>query len=390
MLVCTIGITTNSFPVFLPYIIEDGGLSKTQGSALSTVRCLFSFLSVLTFEKFYKTVGMRRGLTLLTLNVALSTMIYSVADSFPVFCLAAAISGISHGLGGLVATSVLMNRWFRDRIGLALGICSGGAGLGIVFISPLTTFFVEKFSLGAAYKAAAVFSALSALIVYGVIRNEPSDKKLSAYTGTQRRVENKRSPAPQTLYRMEEKTKWLMFIAAFLTGVTAFGGMPHIPVLLRERGFDSVTASLSMSLFGIAMTLGKFTYGALADRIGTYKTCYAFSALNILGMTLITLCTGGQTAFMSLCIVAFGMGMAQSTVAFSLWARDLTEGEGYPRFVKNIQAFYMAGGTMCGALPGLIADISGRYVPAFLLMSVLALLTLILTQYSYKKSELRR
>ena len=110
MLICTVGITTNSFPVFLPYIIEEGGLSKTQGSSLGTIRCLFSFLSVLLFEKYYKAFDMRRGLTLLTVNVAFSTMLYSLANSYTMYIAASALSGISHGLGGLVATSVLMNR----------------------------------------------------------------------------------------------------------------------------------------------------------------------------------------------------------------------------------------------------------------------------------------
>lgn len=246
---------------------------------------------------------------------------------------------------------------------------------------------MENYSLRFAYRIATVFAAVSALVVYAVLRNKPQEKALCAYTVSEAHKKEARAPGQRAFYRLEGNRKIFIFFAAFLTGVTAFGGMPHIPVLLRERGFDSTTASLSMSLFGIAMTVGKFVYGILADRIGTYKTGYIFSALFISALILSCVCRGGQTLLLLVTIIAFGMGTAQSTVAFSLWAKDFSDSEGYQKFVKNLQAYYIAGGMICGTFPGILADITGSYVPAFFLMSVAAIVTLGLAQYSYKKSE---
>jgi nitrate/nitrite transporter NarK len=47
----------------------------------------------------------------------------------------------------------------------------------------------------------------------------------------------------------------------------------------------------------------------------------------------------------------------------------------------------MIGSLLFGSLPGVIADLTGSYVPFYLLLSVLALASMILTQISYKRMK---
>lgn len=387
LLICTVGVTTNSFPVFLPYLIEYGSLTKTQGAALSSIRCVFSFLSVLAFERYYGVTGMRVGMTLLALNVAVSCVLFSTAHGFAVFCIASAISGISHGLGGLVATSVLVNRWFKDRIGLALGTCASGAGIGVVFISPAATYLVEKYSLPVAYIVSACFAVLCAAIVYVLIRNSPQDVGLEMYVQDKRDVRKREKAECTVHYKKSSKVPAGVLASAFLIGATAFGVIPHIAVLLREHGYNSATASLAMSVYGITITSGKFIYGAVTDKIGTYRTGYIFSGFYIVSIMLFCVCKGNAAAAV-LVTALYGLGSAQTSVALSLWAKDLTLPEDYPHMAKIIQAGYIAGGALCGTIPGIVADAVGSYIPAFFLMGVLAILALLFVQISYCRARI--
>ena len=55
--------------------------------------------------------------------------------------------GILHGLGvsmlGMVPASMLISRWFRERISTAMGIAYAGFGTGTLLIVPLAQWLIE-------------------------------------------------------------------------------------------------------------------------------------------------------------------------------------------------------------------------------------------------------
>ena len=56
-----IGFCSNVLTVYLPFI-EAGGLSDSAGSAILSVRCLFSFLATFGVEAYYKRLSLRAGI----------------------------------------------------------------------------------------------------------------------------------------------------------------------------------------------------------------------------------------------------------------------------------------------------------------------------------------
>ena len=64
LLFVTMGTVSNGFSVYLPYIMEEKGLTNAQTSSLVTLRCAVSFLSMLVIGFYYQKVSIRVGTTI--------------------------------------------------------------------------------------------------------------------------------------------------------------------------------------------------------------------------------------------------------------------------------------------------------------------------------------
>lgn len=380
-LVCTIGLTTSIFPTFLPYIIKVGGLTDTQGSSITTLRYTASFLSMLCFEKFYNRTNIRLGAVIILLDAAAAFALYSIAENYAGYCVAAIVAGIAHGLGGMTMVSILINRWFHSRVGTAIGICAAGSGLAATLLPPVFTAMIESISLQFAFLAKSVVTVAMATLVFLLIRNQPEDMGLTPYVSTSESEAKKRKCA--NAVSAPPSITLCMMAGAFLIGATAFGGMPYLGMLYTEAGFDSMSVSFALSIMGGAMTAGKFLYGYISDRLGTYRTGYIFFAAFVLGMSLCCFGNSLGNVMVMFTMICFGLGMSLSTVALSIFARDVSSAEDYPRNAKRFQMVYMSGALLFGSAAGVIADLTGSYIPAFMLLSVLVVLSMLLVQSSY-------
>ena len=60
----SIGLVSNVFSIYLPYIVQQNGFTNTQTGLLTTMRTVAALLSMLGADGYYRRFGLRRGLTL--------------------------------------------------------------------------------------------------------------------------------------------------------------------------------------------------------------------------------------------------------------------------------------------------------------------------------------
>lgn len=118
-LFAVMGMGINVFSVYQPYIIQLNGFSNAQGSWITTTRSLFTLAAMLTVNQLCARIGLRLVMTLGVVLLALSCFCFGLADSFPLYCAAGALTGLAYGYGGMVPLSW---RW-------ATGSGTGGAWL---------------------------------------------------------------------------------------------------------------------------------------------------------------------------------------------------------------------------------------------------------------------
>ena len=178
LLFVTMGTVSNGFSIYLPYIMAERGLTHAQTSSLVTLRCLVAFVAMLLIGGYYRKVSLRVGTGLAVCCAGLAFWLYSAAETYPLFCVGAAVSGISYGLGSMIPVSILINRWFDQHRALALSICASGSGIATIVLPPVTTHLVERFSMSAAFRMEGAAILVCAGVVLLVLRNDPREKGL--------------------------------------------------------------------------------------------------------------------------------------------------------------------------------------------------------------------
>lgn len=382
----TMGTVSNGFSVFLPYIKSIHGFTHAQTSHLITIRCLVALLSMLSIKFYYKKFSIRVGTVIAAVCAGIAFCIYSAAESYLTFCIGAAISGLSYGLGSMIPVSILMNKWFIEHRALAISICACGSGIATVVLPPVTTFLVESFSMKAAFGIEAVAIFIIDAVILLVLRNSPEEKKLMPY-GYEENAASETKEHRGHSYGLNRKMWIFMGCTSLFMGALANPGFSHLSVLYTTEGYSPSVVAAIISGVGIMLALGKVICGQITDKIGGFKSSALFSIMLFIGNVL---CCLSFTKSVGLCIATvplLGMGYAIATVGPPVWASDLVSPDRYADTVRKFQIIYATGAFVFASVPGILADIFGDYIPAYMLFAACTAMAFIFIVLTYKKDR---
>lgn len=364
-----VGLTINAFSVYLPYLMERCGLSNTENANVVMIRTGAAFVTLWFVGKIYARLELRRGITLSVLLAAASLLLYAAADRYWMLVLAAVCSGVSYGMGGMYAVSLLIHRWFRVHGALALGVCTATTGLAVVVGAPVSTAMVEYGSLQFALQTEAVFLALCGLGCAWLIRSRPADLP----------EEPRPAAAPRVRIRFRS-----IHVAAMLIGSLGNTAFQFLAVHFTTQGFEAFQVSTLVSTVGVSLMVSKFLFGESVDRLGAYRTNWMFFGTCAAGAVLC--CLAGSFSVAMAAVILLGLGISFSTVGLSVYAEDLSAPEDYSASLREVQLWYQCGGMLAGPLAGVLADWSGSYVPFYGFAVCACLLALGIIQWNYRKA----
>lgn len=368
-LFCTLGLNINAFSVYLPYLADLVELNPNQSSNLLLVRCLCALGTVYIAKFYYEKLDIKLGYSLVMLLTVLGMFLYSRASGFAELCMAAVISGISYGLGGMYPVAILIHRWFPLHESLAMGICSASSGLAITVGAPIITGLIERHSLKTAMEWESIFLLLCTLICFALLRNYPEAPL--HYT---HRAKTKRSPLRINL----------MFFVITAIGIMG-GAFGYISIHYTAEGFSPFEISTIMSIIGICLIGAKFLLGEMFDLWGGYRTNWLFIPIAILGCVAFSF---GSSAGMTMAIAAaclYGIGDSVATVGIAVYAKDLSRPEEFGVTQQQYQFACQLGNVLCTLIPGPIATVTGNYRGFFLLIAVLMIFAFFALQYTYRR-----
>ena len=389
MVFVTMGTVSNGLSIFMPYIMKAYALTNAQTSFLVTLRCLFAFISMIFIGYYYDAICYRTGTALATALCSVAFFIYSISGNYFTFCIGAAISGISYGLGSMIPVAIIINRWFFRHRALAIGICGAGSGIAAIILPPIITGIIETESLKIAFGFVSVYTIIFALIIFVFLRGTPADKGLEPYGRSEvyatYRMQNQTDSIPSSAksYAPDRKTWILMGAVSLLMGAMANPGFMHLPVLFTSEEYRPMVVALIISVVGIVMTAFKVIFGQIADVLGGYRTSVIF--FGILALSYIMCCGSvtGSVPFALVTAVVLGIGYPITTIGIPIWAGDFSSEEYYPQVVRKLQLTYAAGAMIFANLPGIMADIFGNYICVFALFAGLMILATVFLIIAY-------
>jgi len=200
------------------------------------------------------------------------------------------IGGIGLGIGYISPVSTLI-KWFPDRPGLATGMAIMGFGGGALIAAPLSNRLLALYDPGFVATEPGAVASSSALaqtfltlgIVYTIfmligaalVRVPPGH-------GDDSTAEH--SPGSNgALVRASEAIRtpqfWLLWVVLFCNVTAGIGileqAAPMIQDFFRENGESSVSAAAAAGFVGVlslANMLGRFVWSSLSDRVGRKPT----------------------------------------------------------------------------------------------------------------------
>ena len=382
MVFVCVGLVSNAFSICLPFIIKVHGFSNTQISLLATMKSVTSLLAMFAADRYYGRLGLKKGIALAMLSASLSFFIYGISSTPLLYCAASALSGISYAMGGMIPASLLIRQWFPLKPAAALGIAASGSGIGSV-LGPVTLLFlIENFGLSSAFLAQALAVAAVTLPIVALIRENTPEHTGIETAGVEDFPETEVSSGSSrdcihggTLLhnRLSRREQLRILCGSFLIGVLGLTGFNYLSLLYTSAGHSAATVSFFLSLMGILLIAGKCSFGWIADRAGSFRTAALFCLFLCIGQLLCCFAPQSGRLLFGITFLFLGMGLALASVGLSIMASDCCQVGNYATVLKNYQLSYALGGLVSSAVPGMLADRTGSYLPSYILFFILSI-----------------
>jgi MFS family permease len=303
-----------AFSVFKTSLVERFDSSQTAIAWIFSIAIVMLGLSAAVLGTWVERVGPRKAMVTAALCWGFGFMIGSVGiamGSLPVLYLGyGVIGGIGLGIGYISPVSTLI-KWFPDRPGLATGMAIMGFGGGALIASPLSTKLMSVFDSGFDPKDTASVANSSALsstfltlgVVYllfmlvgaALVRVPPGHGEDDTVV-PQPGKEGALVSAAQAIRTPQFALLWIVLFCNVTAGIGILEqAAPMIQDFFRIDGDSSVSAAEAAGFVGmlsLANMAGRFVWSSLSDVIGRRPTYMIYLGAGL--VLYILLATFGQ------------------------------------------------------------------------------------------------
>lgn len=192
---------------------------------------------------------------------------------------------------------VLINKWFKQKNGLAMGIMMAAVGLFGAVLQPVTAKIITVYGWNNGYLFLGFISLVIVLpITIFLFRNSPEEKGMKAYGAdesadqgaAQKKVQAADIPGITCARALKSPSFYfLFFFMFFLCGILSFGS--HVPTMAVEAGYTTEIGGLGMSFWMIGTMFGSLLFGSLTDKLGAKKSSLLALACGFAAVILLIL-----------------------------------------------------------------------------------------------------
>ncbi len=365
--------TADSYVVFLLPLEQDLGWSRSKMTSVYSLYLLVNGLTAPLIGLLFDRLGPRAvygcGMAALAAAYLLASQ---VQDLWQFYAAVGVLTGIAVSALGMVPSSSLIARWFRERLGTAISVAFAGMGLGALLIVPTVQYLLQHFGWRDSYR----IMGLALLCLVPVVLLLPWKSYVAGHPEYRRvRTPGARDEENWTVgAALRTRSFWGLAWVFSLTSIGMFSITVQSVVYFIERGFPPLAAA---SAFGFAAMLSVFGIvgtGAIADRFGPRRTVSVTFAGSICGVLILLLMSWfPQHSLLVAYVIVFGLCQgARGPIVSSMSAR-LFPGSNTASIYGILYACNAIGAGTGALLAGLMHDFSGSYRPGFV-MSVCALL----------------
>ncbi len=213
--------------------------------------------------------GPRRVLAAGGVLTALGTLIFALAPSAAVASLGRLAIGAAAGVA-FVSMLKLASHWMPPRqFAFASGFALLVGTLGATLAGAPLRAAVDAFGWRSVMMASAAFTALVAIAIWIVVRDDPSERGHESYFPEEERERDLASVAAHLREVLRYRNTLVsLAVPGATTGIViTFAGLWGVPYLVSRHGFSAREAAMTTSAMLIAWAVGGLAFGELSQRI---------------------------------------------------------------------------------------------------------------------------
>ena len=300
------GLSSISFythGVFVGAISDDTMWSRGQVQFGVTIMILMAAITAPTIGWMIDRFSARRialasiplyGLTLASLSL-------TTDEIWTYYVLWACMSILAAGTLPITWTRVV-NGWFDDYRGIALGITLAGTGIAATFAPSYVVWLISEIGWRNTYIAlAATVTAISLPGIYLLFYDASSDSKLESDRAPNRIATGLTLRTAIRGYRFWALGFSLLFVAAGISGL-----ITNLVPLLIDKGLSAATAAGYAGLIGISVIAGRLLAGFLVDHLwaplvaAIFLSAPAIAAIVLIGQDIAPILLGASALIIGL------------------------------------------------------------------------------------------
>lgn len=317
-LIMLITAGTRSTPSVMMVPLEhDFGWSRTTVSlALSINLALFGLMGPFAAAAMQR-FGLRRtvltALTILAIGVGLSSLMTSTWHMVLIW---GVLVGMATGATSMTLGATVVNRWFSQRRGLAMGILTASSATGQLLFLPLMAAIVERYGWRPIVLTVAALAVLILPLIAFLLPERPTSVGLRPFG------EPADAPADQAASHInpikiafdalgkasKSRDFWLLFFSFFICGASTNGYIgTHFIAMCGDYGLSEVKGASILATMGLLDLVGTTFSGWLSDRFNNRVLLFWYYGLR--GLALIFLPYAFGITYFGLPIFAFFYGL---------------------------------------------------------------------------------
>lgn len=361
MMGINVGLTFSCAGIFYKPVSESLGVPVGEFGIYMSVMYITSTLMLSVAGGMLEKWNARWIFTGSSLLMGLTFLAMGFFNNVWEFYIAGGVLGLTLAFLLYLSYPTLVNRWFRAKMGLMIGICCAASGIGGMLFNPMAGWIITHYGWRWGYIS---FGLIILIIVTPLLalllRNNPEDKGLLPYGADSTQTTAKKTSNPvndNSGVKFGDAIKMPVFYGVVLFAFLMMGISTlnlFIPGYVTEHAFSLEQASLTAAVVMAGVTIGKLALGWVNDRNCTAGVMITTVA-GAVGLLVLLIGTSGITIILTGAFL-FGWAYAGVTVQTAMLTRKVFGQRDYSRIFSIISTALAAGGALASAGWGLLAD----------------------------------
>ncbi len=406
MVFSTLGFCSSTKSIFTPAIIEafeNTGMTRSAFALNDSFRFVTTAIVNLFFGLLIVRMGTKKMICAGIFSLIAAVLVYAVANDVYMFYLGGTLLGVGFAWTGTTMVGSVVNKWCPDKRGTVMGFILAANGLGGALAQKIVDGIIrsnaqDAFGYRKAYYIIAVILAAVLLVFVFFFKDNPKGHDGLIPADSTPAKKKKRGQAWEGI-AFDTVVKMPLFyvtiVCIFFTGFVLAGinnvASTHMKVQVFTGDTTGFVATV-LSVHSIALAGFKFLTGFLYDKRGlrfTMVLCSIAAILSMLSLAAMTATPFGKALAFFWGIVS-SLALPLETLMVPIYAADLFGDKSFSQALGLFVSVNTAGMALGGPTMHAIFDLSGSYVPAFILGAAVMLCTMITMLFIIKIGAKRR